>query len=160
MPASKIPNQVTRQRNTKLLTIVAIPVLLIMVGILVTPSLIELNRQAKEAKKIYSKFIQALQDRQFEKAYELTGPEFRREISEAQFLQLQNDLERKYGRLLSVKERGTKVSGTGQPVFWKAQFNEDLSYEKGLRICGFGFRKYDGTWALFSYEIADPPTTN
>jgi hypothetical protein len=125
---------------------------LAVILIFTIPSAIALRRETRNAEGAFRQYTDALVQGQFDKAYEVAGPDFRSQVTAAQFSQQQEQLQERFGRLLSVKQQAWKVSSTGQPEFWTARFSADFFYEKSPRRFEFAFRKDGARWVLYGYE--------
>jgi hypothetical protein len=123
---------------------------------IMTPKFIAVRAETHAAERVFNSFTQNIIEGQYEKAYELCGPDFRSELSIAQFADQQKLLTSKYGRLLKVKRQGMKVSESGEPEFWNAEFSGDLQYEKAARRFEFAFRKQFDHWVVFGYREMGP----
>lgn len=125
---------------------------LLVIAIFTTSGAIVLHRETRAAEKVLQEYTGSLVARQFDEAYELTGPDFRSQTARDDFLVQQLDLEKRFGRLESVKEQGWKVSSTGSPQFWAARFSVDFHYQNDSRRFEFALRKQSGKWMLYGYE--------
>jgi hypothetical protein len=122
------------------------------ITIFTVPNLVALRKEQISVESVLQAYTDYLIARQFDKVYEICGPDFRSQLSVAKFMEQHEQLRQKYGQLLSVKRQGIKVSGTGDPIFWTAQYSADLKYEQATRRFEFAFRKQDGKWALYGYQ--------
>jgi len=122
------------------------------ITIFAVPNLVALHEEKISVESVLQSYTDYLISGQFAKAYEICGPDFRSQLAAAKFMEQQEQLQQKYGLLLSVKRQGIKVSGTGDPIFWTAQCSANLKYERAIRRFEFAFRKQDGKWALYGYQ--------
>jgi hypothetical protein len=121
------------KKRTKYILIAILLTWVAAITIFTVPNLVALHKEKVSVESVLQAYTDDLIAGQFDKAYELCGPDFRLQLSATQFIEQQAQLQQKYGRLLSIKRQGMKLSGTGEPVFWSGQYSADLNYEHATR---------------------------
>lgn len=142
--------------KTKTVVLVVIGLWLAALAILTVPNLVAVVKETKSVEQLFSNYTEALMKGDYATAYEFSGADFRSQLSVAQFSEQQNQLQSRFGKLLSVKRQGIRVSRTGDPPFWSAQMSADLNFANGSRRFELAFRKQAGKWVLYGYQEAGP----
>jgi hypothetical protein len=144
------------KKPTKYVIIAVVSIWLLALAVVLGPKIVQVWRDTSAVETVFDNFTTDLLKREFDTAYGLGGPEFHSALSKDEFLHQQESLEGKFGHLLSVKRQGMHISESGDPVFWRAEFEADYRYEKSTRRFRFAFRKNAGKWVLFGYEDLGP----
>jgi hypothetical protein len=138
--------------QTKYVLLSVIGVWAAILAVLTVPNLVAVGRETRSVEQVFKNYISELIKGEYDKAYEFCGADFRSQLSEAQFSEQQAQLQSRFGRLASINQQGMKVSRTGDPPLWSAQFRADLYYANGPRRFEFAFRKQAGKWVLYGYQ--------
>jgi len=139
-------------RQTKYIFLAVVGAWVAILAILTVTNLIAVGRETKSVEQVFKNYIAELIKGEYDQAYEFCGADFRLQLSKAQFSEQQKQLQSRFGRLVSINQQGIKISGTGDPPVWSAQFRADLNYANGPRRFEFAFRKQAGKWVLYGYE--------
>lgn len=142
--------------RTKKMLLMIIGLWLAAIAAFTIPNLVAVGKETKSVEHLFSSYTDALMKGDYGGAYEFSGPDFRSLLSAAQFSEQQSQLQSRFGKLLSVKRQGIKVSRTGEPPFWSAQIAADMDYANASRRFEFSFRKHTGKWVLYGYQETGP----
>jgi hypothetical protein len=116
-------------------------------------ALFPLFRQARAETRLVQQtmeeYTSAMIAGRFDEAYNFCDAEYRDATPYEQFLQHQQFLQQKHGKLLSVKRVWYRVQGSGEPARWNAEGNWEFRYERQTLELKFALHKESDRWVIF-----------
>jgi len=106
--------------------------------------------QMHAASAALRQYAQALVSEDYERAYNLTNPDFKEAMSETQFVEQQTALETRLGRLRAVKVGPSETEGNQSG--WSSTVSANFEFEHGSLEFVFVMKKDGSSWGVYSYR--------
>lgn len=116
------------------------------------PKFISLHKETLNVERVFDQYSAALVGGNFVEAYQLCGQDFQKATSYNEFVMVQTDLQTKYGKLKSVRQKAHDISGSGNPMQWQAVIDGNFAYEKRNVTFKFLLHKEADHWVIFGVE--------
>jgi hypothetical protein len=116
------------------------------------PELIKAIKQRDVVERTFSEYADAIVTGNWQSAYDRGGNDFRAATPFDNFVSSLVGLQRKYGKLLSVKQKGLELHVYRSPEKQIARISADHQYEKRTISFVYEFHFEDGRWALYGFE--------
>jgi len=123
---------------------------IVVVVVIATPIFARLFWEIHEAGKAFSTFNQALVAKDYPKAYALTTPELKTNVSYDAFVGVQSGLATRVGALRSFDSIQTEVRDDENGYF--ATIRSQLVFERGSLPFVFVLKKENGSWLVNSFK--------
>ncbi|HXR39304.1 MAG TPA: hypothetical protein VN776_09435 [Terracidiphilus sp.] len=140
---AKIKSKWTTRRKvlTSLAILICIPTLVIAPG---------LFWELHLANSCFRAFNDALVAKQYERAYDLTSPEFRASTDYPPFLKIHNDLTLRMGGLKKVDVIGSNIQEHSDG--WFGTVDADMIFDRGTLHFTFVLKKANSGWRIYNYR--------
>ncbi len=137
-------------RATYVLLLIGLGVLIALIA--TSPGILKGRAERESVLQTFDTYGNALVAGKFEEAYSYCGTEFQNAMPYAEFVQQQEEMQKQYGKLLSVLRKAYEIHGSGQPMIWKAAADLDFVFEKKTVQIEFVLVKENSRWVIFGYE--------
>ena len=114
---------------------------------MLAPKFLSISRDTKRVERIFADYGAALVAHHFENAYQLCSPDFQAATSYEQFVNWQDNMETRYGRLKSVERQALKVHCDNAGC--TATISASLKYENGTVQYKYALHKDGDRWSIF-----------
>lgn len=106
--------------------------------------------QMHAASAALRQYTEALVSEDYERAYNLTNPDFKEALSQAQFVEQQTTLKNRLGRLKAVTIGPSETEGNQSG--WSSTVGANFEFDRGSLEFVFVMKKDGSSWGVYSYR--------
>jgi hypothetical protein len=122
----------------------------VIVALVVIPQFVYIFMQTHAATRAFSAFAQALVEKDYQRAYTMTSPEFQSATSEANFVAQQRLLCSDLGGVEKVTKGSYETQK--QSDGWSSDISARVICKQGEKEVDFSLKKQSNVWKVYGYK--------